>query len=248
MHMQIRCLTSSGCSLFTFSIGGLWIICSCFGIFLILLYCFPVFIILHYISLYTHLPHLVEEEAFPLLLRLANVHLCGFSVLISGILFPFTYICDAFPSFLHSPPSYLLLVLPSNSSWSSIQQEVDSTTPTLLHGVFMWGGGGRSQPSCSWLVKARRSSSTSYLTVLWSRPAHSGASEGSFDEVIGDKESDKDGYWSWGCKRITLIWFLNLLSDYLSIQLMTILWCTLTSVIWLSRKLTFFPNPPNIGV
>lgn len=119
MHMQIGCLTSSGSSLFIFSIGGLWIICSCFGIFLILLYCFSLFILLHSICLYPHLPHLVEEEAFLRFLRLVNVHLCGFSVPISGILFPFTFVCDFFSSFLYSPPSYLLLVFPSNRSWSS---------------------------------------------------------------------------------------------------------------------------------
>lgn len=42
------------------------------------LYCFSVFILLHSICLYPHLPHLVEEEAF--LLLLTNVHLCGFSI------------------------------------------------------------------------------------------------------------------------------------------------------------------------
>lgn len=88
MHMQTGCLTSSGCSLFAFSIGG-------FGIFFIRLFCLSVFILLHSISLYPHLPHLVKEEAFLLLLRLANVHLRIFSVLIYGILFHFTFFCDS---------------------------------------------------------------------------------------------------------------------------------------------------------
>lgn len=99
------------------------------------IYCFSVSIFLHSICLYPYLSHLVEEEAFLLLLRLANFHLCGFFVLISRILFHFTFACHSFPSFLHSPPhicSWCFLPTapdPLNSAGSS---------PTLLYGVFMW--------------------------------------------------------------------------------------------------------------
>lgn len=152
MHMQIGYLTSSGSSLFIFSIGGLWIICSCFGIFLILLYC---------LQCSSSSTPFVDILIFLIWLRKklsssssgSPTFLCAFFLyLFLGFCFPSLFFCDFFPSFLHSPPSYLLLAFPCNCSWSSkfsrmlIVQSQHCCMASLCGEVV----GGVSLPAADW--------------------------------------------------------------------------------------------------
>lgn len=113
--MQIGSLIPSGCSLYIFFNGrirfwGLWV---CVWGFLDspqVLLCLSVFILLHSPFLYILILLMWSKEvkqkttSFFSLFTPTNVHLRGFSGLISVTLFHFSFVLDSFSSFLHSPP------------------------------------------------------------------------------------------------------------------------------------------------
>lgn len=184
MHMQVGSLTSSRCSLFLSFIEFLrwwvWLLCSCFMIASILL--MPSFVSHRlsssspFIFLIVFFMWLGEEvrqkpKTFFLPIMLTNIHLsviflCSFPCLWLFFSHSHLLLClPPFPPLIFALPHQLLL---------QMHPKVDFIFQTLLlRGLsIVQRGGGRSQRSCSWLVRMRLLSSalhlsTSFILTRW---------------------------------------------------------------------------------